>query len=54
MKVCPCKGCVPPERTEGCHGRCSKYIDWKKEHDAQRERCLKEKGMYVFLRKKYR
>lgn len=28
-----CKGCVPPERHEGCHSTCEKYQKEKKAHD---------------------
>lgn len=27
-EVCPCKDCVPPERTSTCHSHCGKYIKW--------------------------
>lgn len=29
-EVCPCKGCVPPERTATCHSECEKYKEWVK------------------------
>lgn len=31
----PCYGCE--ERDAGCHSKCEKYADWKKEIDVQRE-----------------
>lgn len=36
MKNVPCRYCE--SRTLGCHGRCDKYIDYKREHDALKER----------------
>lgn len=33
MRVCPCKGCVPPKRNSTCHSECKDYKDWKNEHD---------------------
>lgn len=27
---CPCKECVPPKRSPGCHGSCAEYIAWSK------------------------
>ena len=29
---CPCKKCVPPVRHAGCHGSCTRYIEWDTEH----------------------
>ena len=29
---CPCKGCEPPKRSVGCHGKCEEYITWNKKH----------------------
>lgn len=26
-----------PERSIGCHARCSRYLAWKANHDAERE-----------------
>lgn len=31
-KVCPCKGCVPPKRNPGCHGKCPEYKAWNERH----------------------
>lgn len=28
---CPCKECT--DREIGCHSKCSKYADWKTEHE---------------------
>lgn len=30
--ICPCNGCVPPERYPGCHGKCPKYKAWNERH----------------------
>ena len=27
----PCKGCKPPERYLGCHDRCQKFQEFRKE-----------------------
>lgn len=27
-----CKGCIPPERHEGCHSTCEKYLKEAEEH----------------------
>lgn len=27
---CPCKNCVPPDRSPDCHGTCERYIAWQK------------------------
>lgn len=26
-----CKFCEPPTRYPGCHSKCEKYLEWKKE-----------------------
>lgn len=36
MKYSPCYKCV--ERIFGCHAGCSKYIAWRSEHTAMKER----------------
>lgn len=36
MKNVPCRYCE--QRTLGCHGRCDKYIDYKREHDALKQK----------------
>lgn len=42
MKIAPCKDCK--KRTLGCHGRCDKYLNWKKEHDEARKLLQKNEG----------
>lgn len=37
----PCYKCV--ERIFGCHGNCAKYLAWRSEHTAMRERIQEEK-----------
>ena len=35
-KECPCeRGC--PERHAECHGKCEKYLEWRKKKDAYLE-----------------
>ena len=38
----PCKDCV--ERHENCHSGCEKYIGWRLELDARREKIIKAKS----------
>lgn len=33
MIKCPCKECVPPVRTPGCHSHCDLYKAWKAEYE---------------------
>ena len=40
---CPCYGCN--ERNTVCHDDCKKYIDWKINHEAERERESKERAL---------
>ena len=40
---CPCYGCN--DRSITCHSECEKYIDWKTEHDAERERIRQEREL---------
>ena len=36
MKIkAPCYQC--PDRCEGCHGRCEKYLAYKEENDSRRD-----------------
>lgn len=35
MRPCPCNGCE--DRQIGCHGKCERYNDWKKERAAAAE-----------------
>ena len=35
-KVPPCKGCQ--DREVGCHGKCTKYIEWNKQVEEIREK----------------
>lgn len=37
----PCYGCV--ERIFGCHAGCAKYIAWRSEHTALREKISEER-----------
>lgn len=50
MTTYSCKGCVPPNRYPGCHGKCEKYLAEKAEHDAQKAENDKkqalERGLY--------
>lgn len=39
-----CKGCVPPERHEGCHSTCEKYQKEKKAHDEYKEKVREGKA----------
>ena len=34
---CPCKNCVPPKRTPGCHSTCEDYKKWSEEHKKEKE-----------------
>lgn len=36
-RKCPCKGCIPPKRHSGCHGKCKDYKDWKRLEDEDHE-----------------
>lgn len=27
-QICPCRGCVPPERHPACHDNCERYKGW--------------------------
>lgn len=36
MKNVPCRYCE--KRTIGCHGRCDKYMEYKRERDAMKQR----------------
>lgn len=40
---CPCKNCVPPKRSPGCHGKCPEYIEWHNDRiqDASARRKIK-------------
>lgn len=36
MSECPCKGCTTETgRSQDCHPKCKKYLDWKAEHDKE-------------------
>lgn len=39
--MAPCKGCT--DRYEACHGKCERYLSWKKRHDALREKIRRAK-----------
>lgn len=39
---CPCYGCH--ERDAGCHGKCNRYKDWRKELDERNEKERMEKA----------
>lgn len=43
VRVCPCKGCVPPKRNATCHFECKEYIEWKKESDENNKRIREDK-----------
>lgn len=49
---CPCRDCVPPTRTVGCHSACQRYTDWKTAHDAKvaRIKQLKNEEAALFPR----
>ena len=40
MRTPPCKGCVPPDRQIGCHGKCQRYAEYRElmEQDSKRRR----------------
>lgn len=40
---CPCYGCT--DRSITCHDECKKYIDWKTERDAIRDKESKERAL---------
>lgn len=39
-----CKGCKPPERHEGCHSTCEKYLKEAEEHRLYKEKVSKGKA----------
>lgn len=43
--MCPCKDCE--ERHPACHGKCKKYIEWKKEEAEKKE--IRKKEMPVSI-----
>lgn len=43
-----CKNCT--ERYVGCHGKCEKYQEFRKERDAELEQNLKQKKIVDALR----
>lgn len=43
--ICPCKGCVPPDRNKDCHTYCEKYTEWKKESDKIRDNRRKDRDI---------
>lgn len=51
MKGAPCKDCS--KRCVGCHSTCEDYIDWKAEHDAERERIRRQKLSTCLATKRY-
>ena len=45
----PCFGCVPPDRHQGCHGHCSKRVEYLRKNaeiKARREDYIKSTYMY--------
>jgi hypothetical protein len=42
MNDFPCRGCKPPDRYAGCHGRCKKYLESKEEHERMMEQHRRE------------
>lgn len=42
LEDCPCKGCVA-DRTDSCHCRCAKYVQWKQERADMLDRFRYEK-----------
>lgn len=42
--ICPCNGCVPPERQLGCHATCGKYITWNARHQRELEALRKARN----------
>lgn len=38
LDECPCRYCVPPKRSAGCHAVCPEYTKW----NAARQQCLKK------------
>ncbi len=41
LETCPCKDCQ--KRTFDCHGKCVKYLAWKKQNDAIRLKIQQKK-----------
>ena len=33
-----CKGCVPPKRHIGCHGKCEEYLEEKRDYELWKAR----------------
>lgn len=38
----PCMGCG--ERSAGCHSKCCRYKEFKRQHDAEAERCRRRQA----------
>ena len=49
--ICPCKDCVPPKRTLGCHSACQEYTDWKTAYETAKakSREIKKEDDDVFI-----
>ena len=45
MAINCCKGCVPPTRYPGCHGKCSAYLSEQEKHEAMREKYIKARAV---------
>lgn len=48
MVNAPCKDC--PDRYLGCHSSCPKYIEFRKEKDAENKQMSRDKQSHVKLR----
>ena len=40
LTICPCKDCS--ERYQGCHGKCSRYTEWRSEYDKMKAQLAAE------------
>lgn len=40
IEACPCAKCVD-DRHMGCHSKCSRYLDWRKRYQIEREKMVK-------------
>lgn len=53
MKPNPCKHCVPPKRSPGCHSKCIDYIEWRKALDELNERERNRKSSEYFSKRRF-
>lgn len=48
----PCMNCKPEDKYEACHDHCEKYLKWKANNDALREKLFAASKTYAIWDRK--